>query len=48
MISVLWRADNAGNIEVVQMLLGYAEPDHVWPCLDVRKEEIRRGFTLAL
>lgn len=39
---------NTGKIEVVQMLLGHAEPDHVWPYLDVRPEEIRRAFVLAL
>ncbi|HHQ4663814.1 TPA: tyrosine-type recombinase/integrase, partial [Aeromonas veronii] len=39
---------NTGKIEVVQMLLGHAEPDHVWPYQDVRKEEIRREFALAL
>jgi integrase/recombinase XerD len=39
---------NTGKIEVVQMLLGHVEPDHVWPYLDVRKEEIRRAFALAL
>lgn len=39
---------NTGKIEVVQMLLGYAEPAHVWPHLDVRKEVIRIAFDLAL
>ena len=30
------------------MLLGHAEPDHVWPYLDVRKEVIRIAFEVAI
>lgn len=37
-----------GQIEVVQLLLGHAEPDHVWPYLDVVPGEIRRAFEVAL
>lgn len=37
-----------GKVELVQLLLGHAEADHVWPYLDVRNEEIRRAFDLAL
>lgn len=37
-----------GQIEVVQLLLGHAEPDHVWPYLDVRVDVIRQAFELAL
>ncbi|MNC80566.1 hypothetical protein D3C75_1334080 [compost metagenome] len=37
-----------GRIEDVQQLLGHAEPDHVWPYLDVRKEVIRQAFKAAL
>lgn len=36
-----------GQIEVVQQLLGHAEPDHVWPYLDVRKEVSRVAFEVA-
>jgi integrase/recombinase XerD len=36
-----------GQVEVVQ-LLGHAEPDHVWPYLDVRQEVIRAAFEVAL
>lgn len=37
-----------GQIDLVQMLLGHAEPDHVWPYLDVDKQIIRHAFELAL
>lgn len=37
-----------GKIEVVQLLLGHAEPDHVWPYLDVRREVIKQAFDVAL
>lgn len=36
-----------GQIEVVQLLLGHAEPDHVWPYLDVREEVIGVAFEVA-
>lgn len=37
-----------GKVELVQLLLGHAEADHVWPYLDVRPEVIRRAFEVAL
>lgn len=37
-----------GQVELVQLLLGHAEPDHVWPYLDVDKQTIRHAFELAL
>lgn len=37
-----------GKVELVQLLLGHAEADHVWPYLDVRREVIRRAFEVAL
>jgi len=39
---------NTGRVELVQLLLGHAEPDHVWPYLDVRKEVIRIAFEVAI
>lgn len=39
---------NTGRVELVQLLLGHAEADHVWPYLDVRPEMIRRAFEVAL
>lgn len=39
---------NTGRVELVQLLLGHAEVDHVWPYLDVRKEVIRMAFEGAL
>lgn len=38
----------SGKVELVQLLLGHAEPDHVWPYLDVRPEVIRRAFEAAI
>lgn len=37
-----------GQIEVVQLLLGHAEPDHVWPYLDIDPAVIRLAFKEAL
>lgn len=37
-----------GQFEVVQLLLGHSEPDHVWPYLDVRPDVIRLAFMVAL
>jgi len=37
-----------GKVELVQLLLGHAEPDHVWPYLDVDKQTIRHAFELAV
>nr|WP_258057481.1 hypothetical protein [Aeromonas caviae] len=37
-----------GKIELVQLLLGHAEPDHVWPYLDIDKAVIKRAFDCAL
>ena len=37
-----------GRVELVQLLLGHADPDHVWPYLDVRKEVIRIAFEVAI
>ncbi|HFZ8524823.1 hypothetical protein [Enterobacter kobei] len=37
-----------GKIEMVQLLLSHAEPDHVWRYLDVDKQTIRHAFELAL
>ncbi|MDH1506274.1 hypothetical protein N5I20_14515 [Aeromonas caviae] len=39
---------NTGRVELVQLLLGHAEADHVWPYLDVRPEVIRLAFEVAL
>jgi len=39
---------NTGQIEVVQLQLGHAEPDHVWPYLDVREEVIGAAFEAVL
>ncbi|MNF23822.1 site-specific tyrosine recombinase XerC [compost metagenome] len=39
---------NTGRVELVQLLLGHAEADHVWPYLDVRPEVIRQAFEVGL
>lgn len=39
---------NTGKIEVVQLLLGHADPDHVWPYLDIDPAVIRMAFKGAL
>lgn len=39
---------NTGRVELVQLLLGHAEADHVWPYLDVRPEVIQQAFEVAL
>lgn len=37
-----------GKVELVQLLLGHAEADHVWPYLDVDPAVIQKAFSIAL
>ena len=37
-----------GKVELVQLLLGHAEADHVWPYLDVDPAFIQKAFSIAL
>ncbi|WP_258224834.1 hypothetical protein [Aeromonas sp. HMWF014] len=37
-----------GKVELVQLLLGHAEADHVWPYLDVDQAVIQKAFSIAL
>lgn len=39
---------NTGRVELVQLLLGHAEADHVWPYLDVDPAVIQKAFSIAL